>query len=80
MGVKRNSEHSSSSVNVYLPRGHLRPLLFWSWLLQINFLLILLILFIIFVLLIVAETLGSGPLEVLDRLRENLVGNCNTQL
>ena len=80
MGVERNSGHLSSNVNVYRPWSHLRPLFFWSWLLQINFLFILVVLFIIFILIIVAEVLGSGTLEILNRLRENLVGDGNTQL
>jgi len=61
-------------------RGHLRPLLFWSWLLQINFLLVFVVFFIFLILIIVAEALGSGAFEILDRLRENLVGDGNTQL
>ena len=80
MGVERNSGHLSSNVNVYLPRGHLRPLFFWSWLLQINFLLVFVVFFIFLILIIVAEVLRSGAFEILDCLRENLVGDGNTQL
>ena len=80
MGVERDPGHLSSNFNVYWPWSHLRPLFFWSWLLQINFLLIIIVLFIIFILIIVAEVLGSGTLEILDRFRENLVGDGNAQL
>jgi len=79
-GVEKNSEHSSSNVNVYVPWGHLRPLFFWSWLLQINLVLVLVVFFIFLILIIVAEILGSGAFEIFDRLWENLVGDGNTQL
>ena len=61
-------------------RSHLRPLFFWSGLLQINFLFVLVVFFIFLILIIIAEVLGSGAFEILDRLRENLVGDGNTQL
>ena len=74
-------EHSSSSVDVYLPQGHLGSLLFWSWLLQINLLVIIPIVLVIFlVIVIVTVILASGTLVPLDRLWENLVGDGNTQL
>ena len=79
--IGRNLEHSSSSVNVYLPQGHLGPLLFWSWLLQINLLIIIPIVLVVFlIIIVVAVILTSGTLIPLNRLWENLVGDGNTQL
>ena len=76
-----NLEHSSSSVNVYLPQGRLGPLLFWSRLLQINLLIVIpIVLFIFLILVIVTEGLGSGTLKPLNGLWENLVGDGDTQL
>ena len=80
MGVERSSEHSSGNVNVYPPKSHLRPLFFWSGLLQINFLFVLVVFFIFIIFIIVAEVLISSALEILDRLRENFVGDGDTQL
>jgi len=79
-GVEKNSKHSSNNVNVCVPQGHLRPLFFWSWLLQINFVLVLVVFFVFLILIIVAKVLGSGAFEILDRFWENLVGDGNAQL
>ena len=79
-GFEKNSENSSSNVNAYVPQGHLRPLFFWSWLLQINLILILVVFFIFLILIIVAEVLCSSAFEIFDRFRENLVGDGNAQL
>ena len=78
--IRRNLEHSSSSVTVYLPQGHLGPLLFWSWLLQINFLIVIPIVLVIVLVIIVTVILASGTFIPLNRLWENLVGDGNTQL
>ena len=64
-----------------ISRGYrLRPLLLWSWLLQIDFLLILIVFFIFIIFIIVAEVLHGCTLEKFYRLRENLVGDGDTQL
>jgi len=76
--VGRNLEHLSN--NVYLSQGHLRPLFFWPWLLQIDLFLVIVVIVIFIIVILIAEGLASGTLEPLDRLRENLVGNGNTQL
>ena len=79
--IRENLEHSSSSVNVYLPQGLLGPLLFRSWLLQVDLLIVISIVLVIFlVIVIVTVILASGALIPLDRLRENLVSDGNTQL
>ena len=80
MSIERSLEHSSSNVNVYLPHSHLGPLFFWSWLLQINLLLVLLVLLIFIIFIIVTEGLDSCALVPLDRFRENLVGDGDAQL
>ena len=68
-------------MSMSIGRGcHLRPLLLRSWLLQINFLLILVVFFIFFILIIITEILCGGALEILHRLWENLVGDGDTQL
>ena len=64
-----------------ISRGcHLRPLFLRSWLLQINFLLILVVFFVFFILIVVAEVSRGGALEILHRLWENLVGDGDAQL
>ena len=80
MGAGRNLEHLSSIVNAYMPQDRLRPLFFWSRLLQINLLIIIIVFFIFLIFLIVAEASGSDAIVIVHRLRENLVGNGNTQL
>jgi hypothetical protein len=79
MGVEGNLKHLSSDATVYVLQVNLRPLLFWPRFLQIDLLLILVV-FLVLIVLIVAKVLDSGAFEILHRLREDFIGNSNTQL
>ena len=64
--VLKGTRSTHRAMSMYISRGcPLRPLLLWSWLLQINFLLILIVFFIFLIFIVVAEVLQGCALEKL---------------